>query len=219
MGNPFLDQSSELLTLDTANIMNESVLETVHSIEALGKKQFQSYYKAVLVDRTTSIHEAIKKNNLPLFKCPKPKPKSRQAKAIESLKNDVSIFSRLYIVAKNRNCDMPTFFKHENQVFPPSLSDSGTLRCTTKSDLMNLLPVDNTSEPPSYFDAIAIDGSALVHLLPTARISTFDEYADCVFLPYLVKQLEKCTRIDVVWDTYIADSIKATARDKWGHGI
>ena len=58
---------------------------------------------------------------------------------------------------------------------------------------------------------MTIDGAALVHLLPT---NTFDEYADSVFLPYLTKQLEKCSRLDMVWDTYIADSIKASIREK-----
>ena len=38
MGNPFLDQSEELLTLDTGNVVDESVIETVLTIEELGKK-------------------------------------------------------------------------------------------------------------------------------------------------------------------------------------
>ncbi len=41
MGNPFLDQSEELLTLNMANVMDESVVETVRTI---GKEQFKSYY-------------------------------------------------------------------------------------------------------------------------------------------------------------------------------
>ena len=109
MGNPFLDQSDELLTLDLANVMDQSVVETVRTIEALGKEQFQSYYKFVLVDCTTSIHEPIKRNNLPLFKRPKLNQKPKQSRVIENLKNDVSLFSRLYIVAKNRDCDAHIF--------------------------------------------------------------------------------------------------------------
>ena len=114
---------------------------------------------------------------------------------------------------------MPTFFKHENQPFPPSLSEHGKLRLTTKSDLMSLLPMEDQCEPPNLFDAMTIDGAALVNLLPTASINTFDKYADSVFLPYLTKQLEKCSRLDMVWDTYIADSIKASTREKRGQGI
>ena len=194
-------------------------VQTVRTIEELGKEQFKSYYKSVLVDHTRSIHEPIKKNSLSLFKCPKPKSKTKQSKAVEGLKNDVSLFSRLYIVAKNRDCDMTTFFKHENQPFPPSISEHGKLRFSKKSDLMSLLPVGDQCDPPNFFDAIAIDGAALVHLLPTASITTFDEYADSVFLPHLSKQLEKCVRLDVVWDVYFTDSIKASTREKRGQGI
>ena len=84
---------------------------------------------------------------------------------------------------------------------------------------MSLLPVDDQCETPNLFDAIAIDDAALVHLLPTANINTFDEQADAVFLPHLIKQLEKCVRLDLVWDVYIADSIKASTKEKWRQGI
>ena len=218
MGNPFLDQSEDLLTLDTGNVLDESVVDTVRKIEDLGKEQFESYYKSVLIDHTRSIHQPIKKNSLSLFKS-KPKAKTKQSKAVENLKNDVSLFSRLYIVAKNRDCDMTTLFKHENQPFPPSLSEYGKLRSSKKSDLMSLLPVDGQHEPPNVFDAIAIDGAALVHILTPESIATFDEYADSVFLCHLNKQLEKCVRLDVVWDVYIIDSIKASTREKRGQGI
>ena len=139
MGNPFLDQSEELTGLDTGNVLNESVVETVRNIEAIGKEQFNSYYKDVLVECTRSIHEPIKRNNFPLFSCPKVKPKSKQSKNVQSLKNDVSLFSRLYIVAQNRECDMQNFFMHENNPFPPSISEYGKLRFCKKSDLLNLL--------------------------------------------------------------------------------
>ena len=61
MSNPFLDQSEELLMLGSGNVMDESVVETVRKIEELGKEQFTSYYKSVLVDCSHSIHEPIKK--------------------------------------------------------------------------------------------------------------------------------------------------------------
>jgi len=101
----------------------------------------------------------------------------------------VNLFSQLYIAAKNRNWDRPTFFEHENQVFPLSLSDYGALRSTTKSDLILLLPVDKDHEPPDFFDAIAVDGAAVVCLLPTASIKTFDEYTDDVFCRTLSSNL------------------------------
>ena len=111
MENPFLDQSEDLSTLDMGIVMDESVVDSVCTIEALGKEQFSSYHKSVLINCTSSIHDPIKRNNLLLFKNPKQKSKSKQSKVVENLKNDVSLFSRLYIIAKNRNCDMPNILQ------------------------------------------------------------------------------------------------------------
>ena len=55
-----------------------------------------------------------------------------------------------------------------------------------------------------------------MHLLPTETVSTFAEYMDKVFIPYAKKQLERTTRVDVVWDTYVPDSLKESTRDKRG---
>lgn len=106
MGNPFLESTDELLNLDTQNVMDESVRDTVRSVESLGKDQYRNYQKSVLLDCTHSIHNPIKKNSLALFRHPKPKPKTKQAKQISMLKDDVALFSRLYIVAKHREGDM-----------------------------------------------------------------------------------------------------------------
>ena len=59
---------------------------------------------------------------------------------------------------------------------------------------------DAHSEPPGLVNAKLLDAAAVVHLLPTPNIVTFNEYADQVFLPYIsnYKQLEICTRVDVV---------------------
>ena len=100
MGNPFLETSPELLNLDLQNVMDDSVSETVRSVEALGKDQYQKYRKTVILDCTHSIHNPIKRNALSLFRHPASKPKTKQAKQISVLKDNVSLFSRLYIVAK-----------------------------------------------------------------------------------------------------------------------
>ena len=64
------------------------------------------------------------------------------------------------------------------------------------------------------YDCIVLDGAVIVHVLPTTEASTFCEYADKIFIPYLSKQLEHATRIDVVWDTYLPNSLKESTREK-----
>ena len=102
----------------------------------------------VVEQRTKSIHDAIKKNSLPLLKTPKSKAK-KHATQIASLRNDASLFGRLYIANHKRDGDPAVFFAHENQMYPPSLSDSGKLRQGTKSDLLKCLDTSGQPEPPA----------------------------------------------------------------------
>ena len=79
--------------------------------------------------------------------------------------------------------------------------------------------MESQQDPPSSFDAMVYDGAALVHLLSTKQVATFEECASSVFLPHIKRQLEMCTRVDVVWDRYLSDSIKAATREKRGKGV
>ena len=60
-GNPFEDDCSELLILNTRACTDDSVIETVRSVETLGKAQYQQYKKEVITERTKSIHDSIKR--------------------------------------------------------------------------------------------------------------------------------------------------------------
>ena len=40
-------------------------------------------------------------------------------------------------------------------------------------------------------------------------IKTFDDYTENLFVPYLMKELFTTIKIDVVWDVYKSDSLKA----------
>ena len=56
-------------------------------------------------------------------------------------------------------------------------------------------------------------GAGLVHLLDSKKanviIKTFDDYTENLFVPYLMKELFTTIKIDVVWDVYKSDSLKA----------
>ena len=58
-----------------------------------------------------------------------------------------------------------------------------------------------------------------LHFLDSRRSSTFQEFIDNVFLPYLSYQLCTTKWLDVVWDTYIADSLKPFTRERQGKGF
>jgi len=60
---------------------------------------------------------------------------------------------------------LDTFFAHENQATPPSLSLGGKIRPSTKSDLLHCLELHEKQflQAPNV-DAIILDGATVVHM-------------------------------------------------------
>ena len=67
MGNPFLEESKDLMRLDTRDIADPNVVSTVQQAEEIGKKQYKTFVADRLQERTVPLTEPIKKNKLPLF--------------------------------------------------------------------------------------------------------------------------------------------------------
>ena len=67
MGNPFSDCSSDLLVLNSRDVMDTTVADTVGRILEIGIEQYEDYVEKRLVNQIIPISNAIKRNNLPLF--------------------------------------------------------------------------------------------------------------------------------------------------------
>ena len=222
MGNPFSENSSDLLVLDTRDIADPAIIDSIRQVEKLGTDQHEVYVQERLIAKTKNINEPIPRNKLALFRCPPIREHTKSKQQLVSLKNDCSLFSRLYIASQIRDGDMEQFFEHENQAYPPSLSDEGKLRPGNKADLLEpleqLVPSQDTGSHPTVH-AIILDGAAVVNMISPGTAKTFAEYADQKFLPYILEKMQHVDRLDVVWDVYLPDSLKAETRSKRGKGI
>ena len=125
---------------------------------------------------TREQHHCLK-NKLPLFSSPPAtKEKSSDKLKMASLKSNCSLFLRLYISCQVRDDDLEGFFGHENQSFPPSLSQYGKLRAGTKSDLLSCFEKNGPAQAqrPSV-EALLLDGAAIVNMLKPRASNTFQE--------------------------------------------
>lgn len=218
-GNPFSDDCPKLLVLNTRQCADQEVADAMKGLEALGNYQYSKFKKEVFIEKSKSIHESIKTNNLHLFKTPKPK-KTSKIKQLAAIRSDASLFGRLYIANQHRDGDLDTFFSHENQLYPPSISDHGKLRTGTKSDLVRCIEKGKKDELPRIFDCKIFDGAVLTHTLSAATATTSGDYAQSIFLPFLLRELQYArNRIDVVWDQYLPSSIKPSTRERRGSGV
>ena len=95
----------------------------------------------------------------------------------------------------------------------------GELRGGAKAGLVNCLSgaSSQTVEKISV-DAIILDGVVVIQMLQPKAVSTFEEYFNSVFGPYILRQLEDVKRLDIVWDLYKDDSLKKATRVRRGLG-
>ena len=218
-GNPFLEESSDLYKLDTKDVV-DSEIAAINTLRDIGAKQYTELLDRITHEGQPDFNDPIKKNNLPLFsRKSKQNPGSSKEK-LHQLKNDCNLFSRLFISCQSRQCDMEDFFSHENQNTPPSLSQDGNLYTGVKSQLMDVFEanIDTPVRDPDS-DALIIDGAAMVNSKPPRESKTFDDYAQDIILPYIDSCLSKYHRVDIVFDVYIQDSLKASTRVKRGSGV
>ena len=113
LGNPFEEDSKELLTLNTKQIADISIIETVRSAYKIGKDQFDLFIKERLMERKVSVDEVLSRNKLTLFTTNHLSEKKGKQQLM-LMKSDMQLFSHLYIACQTRNGNFDEFFRHEN---------------------------------------------------------------------------------------------------------
>jgi hypothetical protein len=222
LGNPFLDQGDDLVTLDTKEVAPPDALERLKNIEIKGESQCDKFVLERLEERKSSIFDPIKRNKLSFFTSALPKKTAKFQQQLLSVKSDCALFSRLYILCQTRDGDLDDFFMHENQGCPPSLSNQGKLRLPKKkSELVDCLLGDGTAAQSTRetVNVTIIDGAVAVNMIRPSKETTFEDYASKSFLPYIETQSRLVDRIDVVWDVYVQNSPKHTTRCNRGAGV
>ena len=138
-GNPFSEDSKDyLIVLHTGSLKKGVPVDNVMKIAEVGEKAYEVFIKERFIERKKPISKTISMNNLRIFDNETTHGKKEQQ--IKCLKNDVSLFSRLFIACQNRDGDLDDFFRYYNQEFPhASISQYNDLRSGNKADLLKYL--------------------------------------------------------------------------------
>ena len=205
LGNPFLEETTDILVLDTKEIASSSVAHSVQNVQKVGKEALESFVQERLIERKKPLSDALSRNSSSSAKAQR-----KDKQKVSSLKNDVQLFSHLYIIS------LDDFFSHENQRYPPSLSQEGKLRTGAKNDHLQCFKemIRPTTQAPEV-TCISLDGAGIVQMLNPGKAKTFGEYAKNVFIPFVLSQYKSATRLDLVWDRYLPGSLRNTTREAW----
>ena len=218
MGNPFKEVGNDLLILDTKGVVEEEIKVAVLGLATLGQEQYEQFVEVRLELQNIDFDEPIKRNKIPILAKATRQNVSKSSKTVLALKNDCSLFSRLYISCQVRTGNLDNFFCHENQSYPPALANLGELNGGSNSDLICCLEEIKNSVVASKpnVDAVILDGAAVVHMLKPGGCTFFTDYSATVFCPYLASMVKDVSRLDIVWDQYNAMSLKEYTRTQRG---
>ena len=186
-GNPFDEDSHEVVIIDTREVMPNNVARSIMGALGKGKKQHVDFVAHRLQSTAVAFHAPIKINKIHL---PGNRHKNRnKSKHVDSTKEDMHLLGQLCMTLHFREGNSDRLFEVENAECPPSLSKHGVLRSGQKSDLLSCLEEYYPSDCDEA-DAKLTDGAHMVHFLsPDASIKSFHAYADKKVIPYIERQL------------------------------
>ncbi|ELT87138.1 hypothetical protein CAPTEDRAFT_197554 [Capitella teleta] len=139
LGNPFLEESADLLDLDQSIIMPDDVINNVRKISSFGRELYNKFLNERVFDQKVPFNETLKEVNLRLFKDVL-KSKSKSTKAtISALKDEHSQASHLLLAAQGGRHISDDLFGHESSKFPPALTKDGEIDHSTKSEILDCL--------------------------------------------------------------------------------
>ena len=148
--DPFAFESNELISLGSRSVASKEAVGNLYLLEEKGITAFMSFIDDRLLKKTVSVHDKISQIKCQVFTLTI-KKSLNVTSAFVTLKNNLNLFVRLFIVCQARRMDLSDFFKHENQLCPPSLSLDGNIRPGVKALLGTILEkmIPNPTDPPS----------------------------------------------------------------------
>jgi len=126
-GNPFEEDSVDLVTLDNEVCINVFAATSVHILEFTGQEQFDSIRKNVFDSNEVLLTAPIKRNNLLLFKTPKTVTKIALKRIIQNFKQHAELYGQPFIALDSRGGNLEEFFHHESSSSLPAFSSEGSL--------------------------------------------------------------------------------------------
>ena len=218
LGNPFLEESGELLDLDQSIIMPAEVVENVRNVTTIGDRKYKEFLQKRILTQEVAFTAPVQKCKLKLFKSAISSPQSQKS-AVAAMKDQQAKVSQILLAAHSGRNITEGVLKHESSEMPPTLTRKGTMHHNTKSEILQCLGSNTAVETKPLTSCAVLDGPVLVQMLRPGNATTIGHYCSNVLFPYVLHWFEHNQRVDVVWDVYSKTSLKSSTRELRGSGI
>ena len=204
--NQFRSDQDSLVSLATAAMPPPEIAHDLMSASKVGEEAFEAFITRRLENNTVDFFATMKKQKLNTFSDVYTKKVTCKRKEIV-LKADRNLFGHIIVVAQTRKLEMTKVLSYPLGPIPWALANAdGSLRKTDKAKFMN----DIAQNVPvvEFFtekSACIVDGMSIVQKLDGNQ-NTFGDIAKTV-LKIVIREGDKCDRVDVVFDVYREGSI------------
>ncbi|KAK2554918.1 hypothetical protein P5673_023601 [Acropora cervicornis] len=214
-------KTENLVVVTTGDVASDEIKQDLLGAEEIGKTIVNEFDQVRLIKKEVKFHDSLKQQKLKTFETLYSVPVSLDKDKTVAIKADRDLLRRVVVALESgRVVDVDTLLQRELPPVPLSIATlDGCLRlASSKSDLGNILQKNvNQSQPPiSHHKTYTIidDMAAVQSLGNTKGAKSFGDWSDN-FTAFVVSHFsDKCTRVDVVFDRYLPNSIKGVTRAK-----
>ena len=212
--------TSDLVVVTTGDVASNAIKQDLLGVEETGKKVIKDFVETRLIKKEIKFHDTQKHQKVKTFETLYTVPVSVDKSKTIARKADKDLLRRVIVALESgRDVDVNMLLQSELAPVPKSVAIlEGSVREAGKSDLGTILQgnVCKSQMPISRSQTCTtIDGMAAVQSLANSSgAKTFGEWSDR-FLRHVTSHFsESCTRVDVLFDRYVKNSIKGGTRDK-----
>ena len=237
-GNPFTSQQDEVMNIMTRAVMKEDVKADIINRDKIGQKAFENFVKERINTEEKGFWDPMKKLSLKLFRNSSKPVKTKVGDKMSELREERNLLARFLIVMRSRpEIDMKEAIgEYEFSAVPRSLfsPDGEMLLAYDKASILHALEdkakekqcqqeeqgasssaSDPSSQPVQDVKVLLIDGMALVNTVQKKdenAMKTCKDFADA-FLRKLGKESEGFSEVRLLFDRYLAGSLKEKTRE------
>lgn len=216
LGNPFMEDTGQLLDLDESLVMPQSVIDNMLKARGIGMKGYEEYLEKRISSQKEPFTATLSLTKVKVFKTASSQPQRKSD--VAAYKDQQAKVTHLLLAAQSGRSINESVFSHECSLYPPSLTRKGQMHHGLKSEILDcIVPKEMESGRPATTAAV-LDGAVLVQMLRPGSSVTIGQYFSNVFEPYILLWFERNDRVDVVWDIYTKTSLKSGTREQRGTG-
>ncbi|KAL8621266.1 hypothetical protein ACOMHN_008091 [Nucella lapillus] len=218
--NPFAHPSPDLISLTTCDVASDVVKHDLLTAEETGKEVISEFVQKRFVLKETLFHDRIKTKKLCTLESMYTLEVNTGKEKTVAIQADKDLFRRVITAMEaGRDVDINKMLEQELCGVPLSLATADCrLRLPrNKADLAKILQqnVPQNAAPAPSTTCTIVDGMAMIQVLGNRMgAKTLGEWSDNVAEHVDKYFSHSCTRVDLVFDRYIKQTIKSTTRGK-----